>query len=543
MAHQKQSYNLAILIVTIIFVIWSATFIYRVSFIGIDGIRYFNLFDDAMISMRYAWNLSQGLGLVWNVGVYVEGYTNLLMTLFMSLVMVIVGDKRLTVLIIHISGIVFMLGSAYTTLSIADQISQNERRAYRQWLRLLIFVSVLFYYPLTYWSLMGMETGLLTLLVLLATLAALKYTHCPTTDRLFLIPLYLGLAYLTRPDALIPAVLIFLYVFYESYQAKLKHSHLTLLLAAVGFYALFIIGQQIFSWSYYGELLPNTYYQKATGMPLFTRLRNGILYLIPFVQSTLVALLLMGIGLVLNKRQQRPKLLLVYIAVAYIYYQIWVGGGSFPPYWRLTGPAMPLILLLCIQGIIAVTEFFFQLDFFKQRLPATFSAKHGLIVFMLTFLVVATTNFHFWPEITLIARPYEAKSNEYHVNTAIALNNLTTSEATIGVSSAGTVSYFSERFSIDFLGKSDKYIARLPPDLTGSAKYHGMLSLPGHNKYDLNYSIKTLKPTYVQIAGWGNQIFDDWVKERYATVEYKGVRLYLRKDSESVLWDKITPAK
>ena len=52
----------------------------------LDGVRYWWLADDAMISMRYARNLAEGLGLVWNAGERVEGYTNLLWTLFMALV-------------------------------------------------------------------------------------------------------------------------------------------------------------------------------------------------------------------------------------------------------------------------------------------------------------------------------------------------------------------------------------------------------------------------------------------------------------------------
>ena len=46
---------------------------------------YFTLFDDAMISMRYARNLSESHGLLWNAGqAPVEGYTNFLWTLWMA---------------------------------------------------------------------------------------------------------------------------------------------------------------------------------------------------------------------------------------------------------------------------------------------------------------------------------------------------------------------------------------------------------------------------------------------------------------------------
>src|ERR671920_1614834 len=101
------------------FVAWASLFVYQSSLVGIDGRRYFALFDDAMISMRYAWNLSHGAGLVWNPGEYVEGYTNLLMTLLMS-VPTLVLDKADAVLAIQILGIVLMLVNAYLVMSIAE---------------------------------------------------------------------------------------------------------------------------------------------------------------------------------------------------------------------------------------------------------------------------------------------------------------------------------------------------------------------------------------------------------------------------------------
>src|ERR1700676_1047736 len=53
--------------IVVSFFIYAAIFIFKSSFI-IDGIRYFSLFDDDMISMRYAANLAHGHGLVWNPG-------------------------------------------------------------------------------------------------------------------------------------------------------------------------------------------------------------------------------------------------------------------------------------------------------------------------------------------------------------------------------------------------------------------------------------------------------------------------------------------
>ena len=53
-----------------------------------DAFRLRWLSDDAFISFRYAHNVVDGHGLVFNSGEYVEGYTNLLWTLLMAFGMI-----------------------------------------------------------------------------------------------------------------------------------------------------------------------------------------------------------------------------------------------------------------------------------------------------------------------------------------------------------------------------------------------------------------------------------------------------------------------
>src|SRR5215203_4377095 len=201
-------------IISIGFVAYSAAFIYRSSFIAIDGNRYFCLFDDAMISMRYAWNFSHGLGLVWNPGEYVEGYTNLLMTLIMALP-TLLFDKVNAVLAVQVLGIILMLINAYLVMSVAQHLSSGQER-YRPLFRVLAFLCALSYYPLLYWSLMGMETGLVAVLLSLSILSALRYAKDHKPAQGILLSISLGLAFLTRPDALVFAVPVFVYAFYAA---------------------------------------------------------------------------------------------------------------------------------------------------------------------------------------------------------------------------------------------------------------------------------------------------------------------------------------
>jgi hypothetical protein len=149
------------------------------------------------------------------------------------------------------------------------------------------------------------------------------------------------------------------------------------------------------------------------------------------------------------------------------------------------------------------------------------------------------SNWQFKEKIPLRSKPWETRVNETRVNTAVALNQLTTGEATVGVYAAGSIPYFTDDRAIDFLGKSDRYIAHLPPDVSGAVAWSGMDSVPGHNKYDLNYSIRTLQPTYVEDFRWGSQDLSQWGESHYVKIEYKGVSLFLLKDSPFVRWNRI----
>src|SRR6188508_2049644 len=71
--------------VLVLFAALYAIFIARTTFLY-NGQIVGTLFDDALISLRYAYNLHAGFGLVWNPGEGppVEGYTNPLWTLIAS---------------------------------------------------------------------------------------------------------------------------------------------------------------------------------------------------------------------------------------------------------------------------------------------------------------------------------------------------------------------------------------------------------------------------------------------------------------------------
>ena len=524
------------------FVAWASLFIYRCSFVGIDGRRYFCLFDDAMISMRYAWNLSHGLGLVWNPGEYVEGYTNPLMTLIMALP-TLVFDKVDAVLAVQILGIVFMLVNAYLVMLIADHLVSEQDR-YRRLFRALAFLCALSYYPLVYFSLMGMETGLLAVLLSLSILFALRYARDHRPAQGVLLSVSLGLAFLTRPDTVVFAVPVFAYAFLAERKSQSSARNLSFFLAMVGLYTLFIVGQELFRWGYYGEWLPNTYTLKVSGIPLLSRIQNGLIFVGHFLREVYVLLLVVGAGIIFAFR--RDKLFLASVFVVLVCYQAWAGGDSFS-YWRLLSPAVPIMLVLGAYETLIASELVSNTDIFRRYflrnpiLPRRYVPEVFACLLVLTILL--SINARFLQNIALLQVPFEADLNG-KVNTSLAIEQVTTPDATVGVFGAGAIPYYSGRPAIDFLGKADHRIARVTPDLSPDlygipGEFEGMVYWPGHNKYDLEYSIKELRPTYVEGLEWGEQDIVDWAESEYVKVYYEGVTLYLREGSGDVRWGDI----
>ncbi len=536
-ASNKRSELIVFAVISLGFIIWGGAFIYRSSFIAIDGRRYFCLFDDAMISMRYAWNFSHGIGLVWNPGEHVQGYTNLLMTLLMSLA-TLVFEKSSAVLFIQILGLGFMLAISYVGVKVAGYIIEGDENSTRHqaFVRILSFFGILFYYPLSYWSLMGMETGLLTLLLLLGILSAFAYERSGKLISLFLTSGYLGLAYLTRNDSIIFAVLIWSYIIWTIPNKTSDFKNLFRCLPAIGLYSIFVIGQSVFQYLYYGEWVPNTYTLKLTGMPLLARLANGMGFIKLFLLEISILLILSIADAIINFRKR--KLLLLSLVLSAIAYQVYVGGDPWN-YWRMMSPTMPLLIVMFIVAVTVLVgrqapkEYLIRTPMFLKK----HETNGGILLLTLTGLLLA--NAHFMPELLSIQKPYQAEDNQYFVNSALAIDQLTTSDSSVGVLWAGSIPYYTGRKAIDFLGKSDRYIAHLSPDMSGDISWDGMNSVPGHNKYDLNYSIKVLQPTYVQRFVWGSQDLSQWAETHYVEVEYSGISVFLLRDSPAVIWNKI----
>jgi len=279
---------------------------------------------------------------------------------------------------------------------------------------------------------------------------------------------------------------------------------------------------------YYGEWLPNTAVLKLGSFSLIYRLLNGIGFVLPFLQCAFPLMMLAAYSLLC--RHQMPQILLGTLFGVSVVYQVYAGGDPWS-YWRIMSPTIPMLIVLAIDGAALLSE-----KLIVAEAPLGRNSQKVVLCSMVMLWALFTLNDKFLDEQCLLRNPFDVDGNIENVNVAYALKKCTTADATVGVFWAGSIPFYSERYAVDFLGKCDKQVARLKPDLTGAVAWAGMRSVPGHNKYNLNYSILEKRPTYVQNFNtrWGN--LSEYGSNNYVRVECDGAKLWLLRDSPSVKW-------
>ncbi|UCD29634.1 MAG: hypothetical protein JSV03_03905 [Planctomycetota bacterium] len=329
-------YSFLFWIIVIAYLAYACRFIFQTSFV-IAGERYFCLFDDAMVSMRYAKNLAEGAGLVWNVdGPRVEGYTNPLWVCYMALLHLLgVWQAHISVLV-QATGALCLVINLYFVKRIAEAVSDDTLLV-----PLASIVLTAFYYPLNNWGLQGTEVSILTLLTSAAVYAALWVLK---SDRFVCLPyLLLGVAIWVRPDALVLYLAVSFFLLVVAGSQRYRHLKWCLLIFLVSAGT-----QTIFRFLYYGEILPNTYYLKMTGYPLLWRITRGFVVFRDFVQEANWILLLFPFFAVFFVRERR-LLFLAWVFICQSVYNIYVGGDAWEWYGganRYLSVVMPLFFII-----------------------------------------------------------------------------------------------------------------------------------------------------------------------------------------------------
>lgn len=294
--------------------------------------------DDAWISFRYARNLVEGHGLVFNTTERVEGYTNFLWTVWAA-VGIALGRApdawaNATSLPLY-------------ALSIGLLGHEHLRRRREFGLGAVVTLPVAAFagalvHEWQVWATGGLETSMVTSLLLLGFVLATRVDA--TTLWRIAAGLALAGAATTRPDAILPAFLIGLYVLWTD-RRRLPRvvAFAAAVLAPWAAWMAWRIG-------FYGDLYPNTWWAKSGDLTWWSQ---GVVFVGLWFARYWA--LLLGPALLIGAAWlgRRPSAPVVLAAVIWAVYTTWVArvGGGFM-YGRLLIPSLPFALIV-LDGAIA----------------------------------------------------------------------------------------------------------------------------------------------------------------------------------------------
>lgn len=506
--------------------LWGGWFIYRTSFV-VEGKRYFCLFDDAMISMTYARNLVEGHGLNWaRWGEPVEGFTHPLWLLLMVPINALPVALRDRSLLMQILSLLALAGTVIAVRRLVlDHFSEANAR---HWMPAAVLTA--FYYPLAFWALMGMETGLQALLAVLAVHLSLSAVHAGRDRHL---PLWLvcTAAFLLRMDMLPLVVAVQLYLLLRG---GLRPAGRPSWFAGLAVFCGGSLAYELFRWFYFHDLLPNTYYLKLTGVALTVRLLRGISFLAVFLRDHLLFILPVGLGAGVLMRRNTRLVLPAAVFALYCAYSVYTGGDAWDGDLRLRANrfiafVMPLLFVLFNAVLNSALSAWRSgkaegADAPLQRFVAAAATTVSLL--LLNGLWLSSRADDYWRDLTLTGRPPMTERHQRVIGQVQAVQELVRPGAVVASVWAGIPAYFSDYRMVDILGYNDRITARMSP-VVHIGENDLRLFRPGHIKWDEERLLRRRPDVFFQTWGRGMKISEVLPSHGYQRMG----RFWIRSDS------------
>jgi arabinofuranosyltransferase len=455
--------------------------------------------EDAYITYRFARNVAEGHGFVWNPGEPpVEGFTNFLW------VGISAAAYRLGLDLPRVTqalGVMAGLGTLLVSWRFAREILGVSSGV-------ALFTTALIAAagPMAAWATSGMETVFFTLWVTAAVYFASRFSRTAALGDAVITALTLFCATLTRPEGFGVAAIVLPAAWWLGTGPENARRVPPALIAAAVYLGAFVI---YFAWRYetFGYPLPNTFYAK-TGGGLHQYWR-GFVHITYFALHFVLPWLPWGLlwawraagdrgsarrsqprGWFARGRRHAGAVIASAVVVGYTSYVVLVGGDYMAMY-RFAVPVLPLLYLLLglcahhavtglemnggrrivlgAMGLLTAGAVLLQSTPFEQAVFAPTPRMHG------TYRGVKVERWYV---------------NRFHVIGHFFADQMPDQSGSILTYDIGVVGYIT-RFNIyDVLGIVDPTIAHQPaPTTMGSG-------LPGHEKQDLAYSYSR-RPTFV----------------------------------------------
>jgi hypothetical protein len=410
-------------------------------FTRIEGQAHWLLHDDFMISQRYAHNLAAGRGLVFNPGERVEGFSDPLTVLAVCLPL-----EWLRVPAAHLGLFAWCLNGFLHGLIVIVLAGPGDRRARTTGALMALLYATLPHHG--FFAHCGLEVYFQALL-LLVVVARLPEGGTQFYTALALLPLAHSIDLPLWGLASGVRLLV----------ARDRRRTLGALLLA----SLPLLGYEVFRLTYFGELLPNTYYLKAGGV--FAPWR-GLRYLFHGARWLAPSLALCAMGAWRERRRLGSMALLGCLLVPFLVLVVKVGGDNFA-WYRFLFILVPALL---------------------WTIRETLAEGGGTVLFALVAaqLVVNGIGFSHGHRDNLNLLKWD--TSRVVLGYAIRMN--TSQDQKVALFGIGNAGYFGERYVLDMLGKTEPHIARTPARPVRQV---------GHQKDDPAYVMEQ-RPDFIEMS-------------------------------------------
>jgi hypothetical protein len=447
-----------------------------------------NLVDDAFITLRFAQNLSNGLGFVWNPGEPpVEGSTSLL---YLSLLAALNKMGFSLITLMPFIGV----GATLVTLMLIwklGNILNPSHPAENLFILILISISP----PVLYWQSAGLETPIYSMILIGAILCYLSYLN----DKIpaWGVGIIFSLLALTRPEGV---VLFGVTIAFECFYRFMRQHPLidAKLKWLIAWFMLIYAPIYIWKWVYFGWPFPNTYYVKTGGG--ITQIMGGLDYLLENSIRFIFPAIGIPLALLILRSRQPGWLKKISLKRAYIGIMAMAGiiiitfnGGDHFEFGRFLVPVIPLVIVATID--LGFSELFDSDKNASALRPIFLAITLGVAMFYWE-----PWNAYLWQRTGPIP---QANPNQFEYlpswETSFILSGKTLSiiaseDSSIAVVPIGAIAYYSNLNVIDMVGLVDPVIAHEPFDPLYTATWR-----PGHDKGNGSY-ILFRQPDYIQLV-------------------------------------------
>jgi arabinofuranosyltransferase len=396
--------------------------------------------DDAFISYRYAENLSHGQGLVFNSGEKVEGFSNFSWVVLLAFFNRFGLSPLWVAKVFSVLSSLLLIGLVFKTARASGVGSVGA---------LLCSFLVGSATSLAYFSMSGLETVLYTYLLLLAVYLNKKFISAPLQRTLSILYAVLLCVAITRPEGILFLLISAVYHAGQGLPHKKREGLKTTLPVPLLFLSLYA-GFILLRYVYYADIFPNTFYAKPLGTfveagynAFFVNFSSGFIsgsfFLFPL-------LLFMA-----HKKFLFQNLYPILFCLAQVFFMSYT--GDWMAFGRFFFPVFPLAVVL-------------TLTFLSSLRGSSSTQRHKHLVPFMAFAVwLVFAGLNGMQTIGAMADkdnyPYLVMNSAELTKAGKWLQDNFSPDTTISLRRQGAVPYYSQMRSLDFLGLTDKTIARM----------------------------------------------------------------------------------